>query len=88
MHAIPAATLERGASLGRMLFPLAALAALALATTAGAAPHPTTYRLIPLSATNSIADINAKGQVAFTEHLAAEGILPSIGTVGDCLLTG
>ena len=26
--------------------------------------------------------------VRFTEHLALEGIRPSIGSVGDCLLTG
>lgn len=67
MDATPASTLERSAGPGRMLPSLATLAALALAATASAAPPPTTYRLIPLSATNSIADINATGQVAFTE---------------------
>ena len=26
--------------------------------------------------------------IRFTEHLALEGIAPSVGSVGDCLLTG
>ncbi|UXA14775.1 hypothetical protein KXD97_32525 (plasmid) [Mycobacterium sp. SMC-8] len=26
--------------------------------------------------------------ITFTDHLAEEGILPSIGSVADCLLTG
>lgn len=71
MDATLASTLERGAGPGRMLPPLAALAALALAATASAAP-PTTYRVIPLSPTISIADINATGQVAFTEIIFGE----------------
>jgi len=49
---------------------LAASAALLLATgasAAGGAPAPTTYRLIPLSPGGGSADINATGQVAFTQ---------------------
>jgi probable HAF family extracellular repeat protein len=66
------------------------LAALALGASAGAAPAPTTYRVIPLSPAASNADINAAGQVAFTEFLGtnARGIFfdgrtrRDIGTLG------
>ena len=61
------------------LFPLVALAASATAALAspGVAPAPapakTTYRIIELSAFTGNADINAKGQVAFTEVIAGAG---------------
>lgn len=82
MYPIPAWTIQRGA--------LALLAALALATSAGAAPARSTYRVIPLSPAASNADINAAGQVAFTEFLGthARGIFydgrtrRDIGTLG------
>lgn len=67
MHTTPARIAQRGA--------LTALAALALAAgTSAARPAPasTTYRIIPLSTTTSFADINASGQVAFTELLNGE----------------
>jgi probable HAF family extracellular repeat protein len=82
MLTTPAWTIRRGA--------LALLATLALATAAGAAPAPTTYRIIQLSAFAGNADINAKGQVAFTEVIRGEGramfydgrVLEDIGTLG------
>lgn len=54
--------------IGVAAFALSTCAAAAFAATATSAPARTTYRIVPLSASPSGgADINAKGQVAFTE---------------------
>lgn len=63
------ASMARQRGLMRPLMALA-LATLALASSAGTAPARTTYRIIPLSPTGGNADINARGQVAFTELIA------------------